>query len=75
MRDETNATLKFYCAHLICSLCQQYARTGPHPCDENIRWRNFAFTRKDATMSTGSISKYWPMQDFQEEISDPPLHK
>ena len=37
----------------------KYGRAGPHPCKENSRWRKFAFTRKDATMSTYH-NMYWP---------------
>jgi len=25
----------------------KYGRSGPHACEGNSRWRNFAFTRKD----------------------------
>ena len=38
----------------------KYGRSGPHPCDVNSRWRSFAFTRKDAVMSTYD-NTFWPM--------------
>ena len=49
----------YYRRHLVprTTSTYMYALAGPHPCDQNSRWRRFAFTTKDVELSRFSQSK------------------
>ena len=49
----------YYRRHLVPRTTSSfpYALAGPHPCDQNSRWRRFAFTTKDVELSRFSQSK------------------
>ena len=49
----------YYRRHLVprTTSSYPYALAGPHPCDQNSRWRRFAFTTKDVELSRFSQSK------------------